>query len=233
VDKLPDPKSDQKRESVQTPQARVRDSLYKHYKARGRKKYNLWLVYSPKLNRDIIIDSDKQLIYWLHFLESDPTVESFLLHDKQNRADPDFFVTFRGGERRADFLQLPPESNLKPSVTYFDNKVWENRFIQEDELIKTSQQAQRWLKPIMFAAAIREQQLLPLHNTLIIAEHKYKSGILADLLAESSGHDSMKVLGMVMRHFTEGRILLELSNATFGNNTPWKISTGERHENSD
>lgn len=81
---------------TQTPQMRARDSLYKRYNARGRKRSNLWLVYSPKIDRDVILDSDMHFIYWLHFLESDPKVESFLMVDKDRKTDPNALVISRG-----------------------------------------------------------------------------------------------------------------------------------------
>lgn len=57
----------------------LRQSVIGAYRARGRGNSNLWLVYSPKTDTDWLIPSDRQLVHWLYFLESNPEVRSFNL----------------------------------------------------------------------------------------------------------------------------------------------------------
>lgn len=120
---------------------------------------------------------------------------------------------------------------MTQSVVFIDhgNEKWHTRYIDEEEILNVSKVAQRWLKPIMFATAIRGSSLLPLHNALVAATLQCQSGTIRYLLTQLSGHDPTQALGMIMRHFVQGRILLDLSNNSFGYNTAWTVIAGDHN----
>jgi len=206
-----------------TVQMRVRDSVYKRYRKRGRKNSNLWVVYSPKSRQDFILSSDLELIYWLHFIESDSMVQSFSVCDVGTPDEPDFLLNFADGQRRADYIGRYPDT-INDSSLIYDNKLWVTKYIDAEELLTVSRQALRWLKPIAYAAAIRNQKLTPLHNALIIEESKHSGGTVKSLIDQLPLYDSNHVVGMLMRHFIEGRVNLNLADASFGGNTHWTIA---------
>jgi hypothetical protein len=213
-----------------TVQMRVRDSVYKRYRKRGRKNSNLWVVYSPKSRQDFILNSDLELIYWLHFIESDSTVESFSVCDVGTPDDPDFLLNFADGQRRADYIGRHPDT-INDSSLIYENKQWAARYFDAEELSTVSRQALRWLKPIAYAAAIRNQKLTPLHNALIIEESKRRGGTVKSLIDQLPLYDPNHVVGMLMRHFIEGRVNFDLADASFGGNTRWTITGCQDEQN--
>lgn len=69
-------------------QSSLRKSIIGAYRARGKGKNNLWLVSSIKTNQDWILPSDRQLVHWLYYLETnqdaidfDLAPEPILSHD--------------------------------------------------------------------------------------------------------------------------------------------------------
>ncbi len=52
---------------------RLRGKLQDDYQVRGKRKYALWYVYSPKARRDLVLHGDLRYGHFLH-AESDPTV---------------------------------------------------------------------------------------------------------------------------------------------------------------
>lgn len=213
-----------------TVQMRVRDSLYARYRARGRKNSNLWVVYSPKSNDDMVLNSDLELIYWLYFIESDPQVKSFRVCEIRSPSDPDFLLNFTDGQGRADYLVRSPDVIFDDKFVLYDNKPWNARFISSEELSAVSKQALRWLKPIAYAAAIRDKKLTPLHNALIIEETKCGGGTVQYLLDQLPLYDPSHVVGMLVRHFVEGRVSFDIVNFSFGRNTLWKVAGGQNEQ---
>ncbi|MBX7276748.1 hypothetical protein K2E96_18850 [Pseudomonas sp. ERGC3:05] len=213
-----------------TVQMRARDSLYLKYRTRGRKNSNLWVVYSPKSREDMVLNSDLELIYWLYFIESDPLVTSFRVCEIRSPEDPDFLLNFTDGQGRADYLGRFPDVMRDDKKVLYDNKTWAVRFINTEELSTLSKQALRWLKPIAYAAAIRDKKLTPLHNALIVEEAKCGGGTVQYLLDQLPLFDSSHVVGMLMRHFVEGRISFDLVSSSFGNNTIWKVAGGDNEQ---
>jgi hypothetical protein len=57
--------------------SKQRTNVLRAYRSRGRANRNLWLVYSPKTDRDWILGSDRHLVHWIFFLETNPDVRSF------------------------------------------------------------------------------------------------------------------------------------------------------------
>ncbi|AWY39147.1 hypothetical protein DKY63_04190 [Pseudomonas putida] len=212
-----------------TVQMRARDSLYMRYRRRGQKKSNLWVVYSPKSRQDIILHSDLELIYWLHFVESEARVKSFSVCDIKVKTDPNFLLEFTDGQHRADYLRRSPGVAENNALVWYDNTQWVAKFIDVMELATVAKQALRWLKPIAYAAAIRDQELTTLHNALIMEEWKCSGGTVKYLIDQLSNFDQNHVIGMLMRHFIEGRLSFDLSDASFGGNTRWAI-TGKQDE---
>src|SRR5690606_23397495 len=62
---------------VQTLPSRQRARVLEAYRGRGHRNSNLWLVYSVKQDQDLLLHSDRSMVHWLTFLESDPDVTGF------------------------------------------------------------------------------------------------------------------------------------------------------------
>jgi len=71
----------------QKPANRTRQSLFKAFRARRRRLSNLWLSYSTKINRDVVLSSDREFIHWLVYLECNPDVVVFDVSDEVLSSD--------------------------------------------------------------------------------------------------------------------------------------------------
>ena len=70
-------------------QSQQRLRVFDAYRGRGRRNNALWLVHSVKMDRDLIISSDRRFVHWLVFLEADPNVKSFESMPPADRPVPD------------------------------------------------------------------------------------------------------------------------------------------------
>lgn len=105
-----------------SPRSKLRRSIPDIYRARGHRVNNLWLVYSPKTDRDWLLPSDRQLVHWLVFLESDRDVLSFDLapdpvisHDEiESRAtELDAIAIYR--DRHVEWHEVKAGATLRDS----------------------------------------------------------------------------------------------------------------------
>ena len=216
-----------------SPNQKARISLLKAYRSRARRNSNLWLVYSPKTNRDWILPSDRQLIHWLAFLEAAPAVASFdldppleLLKDIHTTVGTkvDAVVRMRDGsvewhEAKAvadlDSLQLRAQRELATArhITY--------RLIDDSRLFPARKEALRWLKPIAYAATIRERECEPTHAALASYVQQRRRGLVGEVLSDLNLHDSAEVVGVLVRLASRSIVTLDLTCAPFGYCTPW------------
>ncbi|MET3139971.1 hypothetical protein AAKU61_004355 [Undibacterium sp. GrIS 1.2] len=69
---------------TRSPKSLQRLRVFDAYRGRGHQNSNLWLVYSVKTQRDWILPSDRQLVHWIHYLETNPLVKWFDLAPEKN-----------------------------------------------------------------------------------------------------------------------------------------------------
>jgi hypothetical protein len=221
-----------------SPKKIIRKTVLSTYRARGKSINNIWLVYSPKTDSDWSLPSDRQLIHWLAFLETNSEVKSFDLdpdpvisHDneKDKATIFDAVVTLQSGvteyhEVKAgrnievseqDRSQLATQLNVarKDNITY-------KRF-NDIELEPQAAFAMRWLYAIGFASAIRGNSHLPTANALMTIVQDKQNGLVSDILCDMEAYDQAIVLGLLVRFSITGLVFLDLSKKTFGLSTPW------------
>lgn len=216
----------------------LRQSVIKTYRARGRSISNLWLVYSVKTNSDWILPSDRQLIHWLYYLETNPDVKSFNLapepilsadEDEVRATELDAVVTYHDDSIGWHEVKAGKESNNPSHLSQKQaqinaaakSNVKYKRFNDVD-LEPKVRISLRWLMAISYAASIRDQQHNSYHTHLVMAINKHKEGVINTLLAELEMFESTIVLGMLVRLAIEGYVDLNLSKRSFGKLTPWK-----------
>ena len=149
-----------------SPRSTLRRSIPDAYRARGHRVNNLWLVYSPKTDRDWLLTTDRQLVHWLVFLESNREVLSFDLapepvmsHDaKEPRAtELDAIAIFR--DRHLEWHEVIAGTTLRETdppqfqaqVTAARNAGASYRIFNDEDLSPNARLAIRWLKAIGFA----------------------------------------------------------------------------------
>jgi len=221
-----------------SPRSTLRRSIPDAYRARGHRLNNLWLVYSPKTDRDWLLPSDRQLVHWLVFLESNREVLSFDLapepvmsHDaKELRAtELDAIAIYRDRHlewhevKAGTTLQETDCSQFQAQVTAAREAGATYRIINDEDLGPNARLAMRWLKAVGFAAAIRGQEHSLCRSALVAYLNNKKSGYVRLIVSELQAFDSAVVLGMLVRLSLSGIVYLNLEDRSFGLGTNWRL----------
>lgn len=218
----------------------IRKTVLSSYRARGKAVNNLWLVYSPKTDSDWILPSDRQLIHWLSFLESNPDVKTFDL-------DPDPVLSHDGDEDKATILDaivilysgatewhevkagssLDIEPQHRSQFVAQNNLATKNRVtykrFNDIELEPRAKFAMRWLEAIGYAAAIRGRDFKTLENVLTSIIKERKKGKIINILDEMEGYDFPVIIGILIRLSGKGLLNLDLESKNLGFTTSWSI----------
>lgn len=174
-----------------------------------------------------MLPGDRHLVHWVSCLETDPEVKMFDLMPKQDGViGPScmFDVVLLDGLRIRHQIgnsALPGNSQL-PQTQQDDLLV---RVFSDQDLQPLVKMSMRWLKPIGFAATLRNQPCP--QQTLMLLEYfkQRESGEVGAILTENgvAEHDVPLILGLTVRLAIKGHIRLDLSTRTFGYKTPWSL----------
>lgn len=222
-----------------TVKSSLRKSIIQTHRARGKGLNNIWLVYSHKSNRDLILPSDRQLIHWLYYLESNPEVTIFklpwekIISQDESGIKATIFdaeVVKSNGlsewhEVKAGTSKCAPEhlSQMQAQINASKNHNIKYVRFNDIQLKPKVKVALRWFKALHYVAAIRNQQLIPCRNSLIILIQKMKSGTLKSVLDRMDNFEESVVIGMVVRLAIENILSLNLHDRTLGYCTQWKL----------
>ena len=221
-----------------SPRARVRKSMFAQYGARGSDtKSNRWLAYSVKTNRDWIFPSDRQLVHWLMFLETDPAVQTFnaapdivlSVDDKEVRAtELDAEVVYEDGhvewhEVKSGSHQHPSHrSQLQAQAAAASAQGIRYRIFDDEQLQPLAAIALRWLTATCFAAAIRDHPYLPAQNAIASYCYGTREGTVAEVLDAFSALPEPVTIGVLVRLAIKDVIAFDLKALPLGRRTPWK-----------
>lgn len=208
--------------------SRQRARVLASYRGRGHRNGNLWLVYSVKENRDILLHSDRSLVHWLVFLETDSSVASFHEIDvefsKQHGIPQTsaMIVRYRSGIHEVHLVAVEP-----PQIQTFkmDTGVAHLRLFSEDSLRTQTQIALRWLKALGYITVFRHQDLTALSNLLASALLRRGSGTIDDLFDEFPEIDRATTYALLVRAAIFGHITLNLCLHGLSPKTPWAAAS--------
>jgi hypothetical protein len=226
-----------------SPKTKIRKSVLAHYRARGKRINNLWLIYSPKTDSDWILPSDRELIHWLAFLETNPDVKTFTLqpdliisHDNEDYKGTifDAVVTLNSGAteyhevksgtdrepKEGDRSQLAAQLNAarKDNITY--------KRYNDVDLKPQAKFAMRWLAAISYAAAIRDQDHKHFKSALSAVLHEKQKGNIREILKTLESYDQAIILGLIVKSAINGLIHLDLSKNYLGYASSWSLKKG-------
>jgi len=210
---------------AQTLPSRQRGRVLDAYRGRGHRNSNLWLVYSVKQNQDILLHSDRSLVHWLTFLESDPSVVGFRPVTEEMSAElkvePAAAMIL---ERKNHQLEVHIVAATEPGVSSVETGVGMAtvRVVTVDELQTRSRLALRWLKAIAYAGLFRYQDMTPVMNQLAAVLMRRWSGTLDDLASDLPGHDRAAVYGAAVKAAIHGHVELDLTSHGLCGTSGWK-----------
>lgn len=220
-----------------SPKSALRKSLLKSYRARGHGNNNLWLAFSVKTDRDWILPSDRHLIHWLYYLETNPDVVSFDLAsdgvispgcNQICSTEIDAVVVYRSGQilwhevkaRKSVSSEEKSLFRVQDQVAA-DTSAKYLRFDDQDFVGEPMRIGLRWLKPLAYAEVIRGQELNHYRFALATYCNYEQGGTVKGLLEALRPLDPAILLGMLTR-FAIGNVLtLNLPKSPFGPETRW------------
>ena len=201
---------------------------------------SLWMAYSPKMNADLIILGDLEIIHWATELETSSSVLAYRFDEdveiSLNADDTDDFTKLRGiwVERRDGSValhQIDAEEKLDP-----DLKSMPIRYRLTDQVVRHAQlvsitfahlalvayQLGFWLKVIAMASQVRSYVLD--HETELVGTQVQlkKQGTIRSLLDDVDISDQAIALGVICRMIIAGSVMVEVGKNGFGYNTVWR-----------
>jgi len=222
-----------------TPANAQRLRLFDTYRGRGHRNNNLFLVYSVKTDQDWVLPSDRHLVHWIYYLETDSNVRDFAFvsgSDSRNSGLCSVDVLLENGTRiehqvgrkNAEQSSEALEPKTEPSIrNVASTKI---RIFTDEDLQPHVKTSLRWLKPISFASALRDQEYA--RQTLMLLDYfnQQASGDIGRVLEEPQvcEHASAIILGLIVRLAIKGHIRLDLSANSFGFGTRWTLPVKER-----
>ena len=221
----------------QTPSAKRRRAVLEAYRARGKRNANLWLIYSVKTDRDWLLQSDRELVHWIIFLETDRRVATFdlapepmLSHDasEARATEPDALVQTVDGH--IEFHEVKAgrliDESARPQLLAQSSGAQTlgvaYKFFCDIDLAPHCKTAVRWLKPIAYAATIRDQAHASCRDALLAIASSDRKGTVRSVLHALPHFDPSVVLGLLARLAIRGPLQLDLTRRSFGYTTSWE-----------
>ncbi|MDY7537855.1 hypothetical protein RGU72_06245 [Undibacterium sp. 5I1] len=223
----------------QTLRSKQRTNIMHAYRGRGRGNSNLWLVYSIKTNKDYILPSDRQLIHWLHYLETNPEVKSFDLEPtalisvdsyEARATELDARVLLANGrvewhEVKSDDNDVAPgKSKLEAQASAASAEGISYRTFSDKDLSPHVRVSLRWLKAIGFASVLRDRPFVQESVALDSVFLRRETGTIAELLNDLPDVDPAILKGLLVRLAISGHIHLDLNRGGFRSASIWRFS---------
>lgn len=204
-------------------------------------KANVWLFYSMKLDKDVQMVGDLEMLYWVSELEIQPSVRSFKFDCEVE------IVIEEGGKERLEKITATKVEYENGSIEFqvidtkkedsFEKVVVPIRYaieglnkngllvaISAAHLGKFSRsQLGFWLQIIAFVSQARGYDLRHEMGQVGMSISLYKEGTIAELLESVSIADRALAVSAICRTILQGSIVVD-ATASFGHNTHWRSS---------
>jgi hypothetical protein len=202
------------------------------YRSRGRGNRNLWLVYSYKTNRDWILGSDRHLVHWVIFLETNPDVRTFEIDPEYKQTSGENVsatAELRTGESEDHILKLgqSQERGNSEDICKFHHDSTSLRIFTDADLFPLGEEAMRWLKVINYCASIRDEEQQETRLACISTMRMLKSGTLGQILDALPDFDRQIAIGVFSRMAIQNDIALDLSSSSFNLSSKWTLRASE------
>ena len=219
-----------------------RGNVLQAYRARGHNKNDLSLLYSVKTGRDWIVKSDRRLVHWIYFLETNSDVQCFDLAppetctvegEEVSGLHLAATVQYFDGRHEWHGICSPPEARGRDCIALPNPNIELNsnaatsagatyRNFEDDELKACANEAVHWLKPLAMASTLRTGKYI--HEIAVVATclSTRARGTLREVLGELSDFDPAIVMGLLVKMRIQGLVCFDLKEQSFGYDTQWK-----------
>jgi hypothetical protein len=219
-----------------SPKSSLRKSIRDINRSRGHGNHNLWLVYSPKIDRDLVFPSDRQFIHWLYFLEFNLEVSRFDCapgvipsHDgiEPRGTELDAIVWYRNSPdewhevKAGESIDPAHQSQFSAQRNAAEKSNAIYRIFNDKDLAPVASIAIRWLELIAYAAAIRDEPHTHHHNSVAFYMQNQKHGSFQDLYEALPNIDPEVLIGVIVRMAAKGFVAIDIHQKPFGDATRW------------
>jgi len=224
-----------------SPRTHLRRQLTASRKATGN-NYSIWLFYSHKLQEDIALVGDCEVLHWVTNLEPNPKVASFKLgvevevSAEEPAADDKFEVIkctkvlclngavelhriFKSDDAKDEVRRVPVWFKEVGSAISTGTLV----DLPSTNFYLASKNLGFWVKVIAFASQVRSYNLKQEMDLIYSTISVQKGGDVRTLLASTPIQDTALALGAMCQMILSGTIKVEASVDGFGNNTRWSL----------
>lgn len=195
------------------------------YRGRGHRNSNVWLVYSIKQNLDLLMHSDRSLVHWLAFLETDPSVVGFRPITEELSAElkvgPASATLLERRNRQLEIHLLTDGQNATRTIETGVGPATV-RAITGDELETHSKIALRWLKAISYAGLFRFRDMTVVSNQLAPCVMQRVQGTVDELFDELHGFDRAALYAALVTAAIRGIVELDLAPHGLCGASRWK-----------
>jgi len=212
--------------------SRSKAHVLRSYRSRGKANRNLWLVYSQKTNRDWILNSDRHLVHWAKYLETNPDVRTFVIQPDGIEAshetggppkNVDASAELGSGELEYHVLNF--SATLEQGNSSFYSRYSANdgriRIFSEADLFPLGEETMRWVKLLNYCAAIRDEMHSEATLACIAAMRQIDKGTLGQVIQQLPNFDSQIVIGIFSRMVIKNDIFINLASSSFNLMTQW------------
>lgn len=204
-------------------------------------KASIWLFYSLKLDEDIPIIGDLEMLYWVSELEIQPQVKRFTLEcevdislDEQGETFKRFTVTrIEKIDGSVEFHQIDSkqyesfDDTIVPVRYRVDNRIEVGRLVTIPAArlrVFSNSSLSFWLKVIAFVSQVRGYDLRYEMGQVGTSISLYREGTINEILESVNIKDSALAIGAICRTILQGHIIISPNNLrSFGLNTPWRM----------
>jgi len=224
-------------DQMQSLRSKQRSNIFHAYRGRGHKDNNLWLVHSIKTDRDYILPSDRQLIHWIHYLETDRNVKMFDLmpqaimsvdSEEVGGTELDATVMYLNGDiewhevKSAESETSPGKSQLQALTSATNAAGVIHRVFTDQDLKPHVVTSIRWLKAIAYASVIQTQECVAETIALQGVLQSQRVGVVRQILETLPEFEAVILQGLLVRLAIRGHVDIDLSAIGFRLATTWR-----------
>lgn len=217
--------------------SQMRGKLASAHGKRTNTSNNLWICFSPKLDQDISLASNNELIYWLSVLESDPGIRSFefgsvveikLGDTEKYRSIELIKVVLRGGKEEYHHISSSAKEEAEYEIDCLEKNGEHGKIlykaITEDFIAHRSKRAATLLGILSFVAQIRGKAWRFEEENILNVLKILRGGTVGEVIEQCDQYDPMIVMGVFAKFtFQEKVVIHDLATKGLGRATRWAL----------
>jgi len=199
--------------------SQMRGKLASVHGKRTNTRNNLWICFSPKLDKDISLASNNELIYWISTLESEPSIRSFefgvmvniRIGDAENFRSIELIkVVQKDGKEEFHHISSAAKSDAISEIDFMTSNgevgSISYRAISEEYIALHSKRAATLLGVLPFVAQMRGKAWRFEEENILNVIKMLRSGTIANLIEQCNEYDIMIVVGLLAKFTLQGKV---------------------------